>query len=219
MNEALHRGLVVDILKLLHGRGFLSANDGNVSVRLGKDRLLVTPTGVYKGFIAPDDLLVTDLDGRVLDGKGQPTGELPMHLVAMRLRPDIAAVVHAHPPTCIALSLAQGGTMGDYLPEVLLAVGEVPIVPYARPVSAAMGEALHGYIEHHDALILERHGTLTVGQTALDAYALTERLEHAATVLWKARTFGLLKRLPASEVRALKEIHARSRAKAAGLAR
>lgn len=219
MSEAVQRGLVVDFLKLLHARGFLSSSDGNISVRLAPNRLLVTPTGVHKGFLGVDDLLVTDGEGRVLEGRGKPTGELPMHLTALRRRPDVNAVVHAHPPTCIALSLAAGASMNGYLPEVILSVGEVPIVPYARPVSEAMGQALHGYIEHHDALILERHGTLTLGASLMEAYSLTERLEHAAVVLWRARSFGPLQRLPASEVRALKELYERSRAATAGVAR
>jgi L-fuculose-phosphate aldolase len=219
VTEAEHRALVVDFLKLLHSRGYLAACDGNISVRLGPGRVLVTPSGVHKGFLGVDDLLVTDAEGRVLEGRGCPTGELAMHLTSLHRRPDINAVVHAHPPTCIALSLIPGVTLNGFLPEVILSVGEVPIIPYATPVTAAMAIALHGFVDRCDAMILERHGTLTLGRTLLDAYAFTERLEHAALVLWRARTLGRPKRLSLSEEQTLKGMYERARAASAEVGR
>lgn len=218
-SELSIRREVCRTMKRLHARNLLAANDGNVSVRLDGERLLVTPSGGHKAFLKPEELVVVDVEGRVLSGARTPTGELPMHLEVFRRRRDVAAVVHAHPPTCIALSVVERQSLNGILPEVILSTGEVPIVPYARPVSQAMADALDGYIDEHDALILERHGTLAVGRTLMDAYALTERMEHAAEVLYRARAFGRVRLLPRSEERELKELYARNREQAARLAR
>jgi L-fuculose-phosphate aldolase len=209
--EARLREEVVAYCALLHHKGYLAANDGNVSVRLGEGRALITPTGVHKGFLRPDELVVIDSRGKLLEGRSQPSGEVAMHVTALARRPDMNAVVHAHPPTCIAISLLRGLKLNGFLPEVILSVGSLTIVPYARPISEELGESLHGYVERHDALILERHGTLTVGKTVHDAYALVERLEHAAQVLHLAHLAGRPTPLPEDEQRALTEMYERSR--------
>jgi len=210
-NEAELRRHVVDYCQLMHHKGYLAASDGNVSVRLGGGRILITPSGVHKGFLRPEDLLVIDEHGHVLEGDGRPSGEVAMHLTALRLRPDMQAVVHAHPPTCIAVSLLRHLRLNGILPEVILSVGSLQIVPYARPISADLAQSLEGYIEKHDALILERHGVLTVGRSVHQAYALVERLEHAAEVLRLAHAIGKPVPLSDSEVHALTEIYERSR--------
>lgn len=210
-NEGALRRDVVRFCRLLHDKDYLAANDGNVSVRLDDERLLVTPTGVYKAFIEPEDLVVVDLSGRKLSGDRAPTGELPMHLRALSMRPDMRACVHAHPPTAIAMSLFPELLAQDLLGEVILSIGQFHMVPYARAQTEEMARALEATVPRADAMILERHGTLTLGRTLLDAYALTERLEHAALVLWRAHAVGTPRPLPADEARALKEIHARTR--------
>lgn len=203
---------MVAYCQLLHHKGFLAANDGNVSVRLGPGRILITPSGVHKGFLRPEELLVIDEQGRLLEGTGAPSGEVAMHLAALSLRSDRQVVMHAHPPTCIALSLFRNLRLNGVLPEVILSVGRITVVPYARPTSEALGEALRGYVEKNEALILERHGTLTLGRSVHEAYALVERLEHAALVLHRAHALGRPPALPEHEARALEEIHERSRA-------
>ncbi len=219
MSELSKRRAVVRFMKRLHAKNLLAANDGNISVRLDGQRLLVTPSGGHKAFLKAEELVEVDLSGRVLSGTRTPTGELAMHLEVLRRRPEIQAVVHAHPPTCIALSVVERQSLNGILPEVILSTGEVPIVPYARPVSQAMADALDPFIDDHDALILERHGTLALGRTLLDAYALTERMEHAAEVLYRAHAFGRIRLLPRSEERELKELYERNRAATARLAR
>jgi L-fuculose-phosphate aldolase len=218
-SELQKRRAVVRFMKRLHARNLLAANDGNISVRLDGLRVLVTASGGHKAFMKPEELVEVDLEGNVLSGTRKPTGELAMHLEVMRRRPEIQAVVHAHPPTCIALSVVERQSLNGILPEVILSTGEVPIVPYARPVSKAMADALDPFIDDHDALILERHGTLALGRTLLDAYALTERMEHAAEVLYRAHAFGRIRLLPRSEERELKELYERNRAETARLAR
>ncbi len=202
---------VVRFCQLLHQKGFLAANDGNVSVRLGGGRILVTPTGTAKAFLAPDELVVVDEKGQKIGGLGEPTGELPMHLEVLHRRPDVEAVVHAHPPMCIALSLVRSPRLNDVLPEVMLSLGQIDVVPYARPQTEALARSLAGRIERCDALILERHGTIAVGVSVAEAYFRTERIEHAAQVLWLAHALGRPLPLAEPEARALREAHARGR--------
>ncbi len=211
MSEALLREEVIRFCRLLHAKGWLAAADGNLSVRLAPDRVLVTPSAVPKAFLTPEDLVVVDGQGRLLEGSRPPTTELPMHLEALRVRPDVRAVVHAHPPTCIALSLVKDAVLDGVLPEVILDVGRLAIVPYARPGTVELADAISRELAARDAVILERHGSLSVGATLLDAYALTERLEHAAQVLWMAHAIGRPTRLSAAEADALESLHARNR--------
>lgn len=202
---------IVQFCRLLHQRDFLAANDGNVSARLSGGRILITPTGRHKGLIEPEELVVVDESGKPVSGQGRPSGEIAMHLAALRMRPDCSVVMHAHPPTCIALSLLRHIRLNGVLPRVALSIGELAIVPYARPVTEELGDALAAYIERHDGLILERHGTVTVGKSVEEAYARTERLEHAAKVLWMAYAVGRPVPLPESEWRALVSIYEQSR--------
>lgn len=211
-SEAFLREDIVRYCRLLHQKGFLAANDGNVSARLEADRILITPTGAHKGFLSPEQLLVIDGAGRLVSGEGRPSSEVAMHLSALKLRPDRTVVMHAHPPTCIALSLLRNVRLNGMLPELILSIGELVVVPYARPSSDALGQSLVGYVERHDALILERHGTLTLGRTVHEAYCLIERLEHSAQVLHLAHALGKPMPLPEQEVGALLERYRRSRA-------
>lgn len=209
MTERARRD-IVKCCQWLHQQGFLAAYDGNVSARLDGDRVLVTPSGVHKGFLEPSDLLEVDLDGRLVAGDGKPTGELAMHLEAYRRRPDARAVVHAHPPLCIALSLTDAQLNG-FLPEVTLSIGRFEVVPYARPLTEALAHAVGAALVQRDAVVLERHGTVAVGRDVAEAYAFTERLEHAAKVLWHAHALGAPKPLDPAELRALEDLFARAR--------
>lgn len=195
---------------MLHARGYLAANDGNVSARLGRRHLLVTPSGVHKGFLEPADLVVVDLSGRKVKGKGAPTGELALHLRALAARPDANAVVHAHPPIAIAMSLT-GKRLDGVLPEVTLSIGSLQVVPYARPLTDALALAVAARLGAGDAVIMARHGTVAVGRDVADAYGKTERVEHAAQVLWSAYALGPVKPVPPGEQRALEAMYERSR--------
>lgn len=198
---------ILEICKRLHTRNMLAAADGNISVRLNDNEILITPSGVAKAFARPDQVAVIDLEGQVL--KGKPSSEMLMHLEIFRKCPKAKAVVHAHPVTAIAWSIARPDLEklpGDCLSEVILATGDIPFVDYARPGTQMMGEVLKKFLPQHRALILRRHGAVTWGEDLEEAYRGMERIEHSAQVLAAAQSLGGLKPLPADEVKYLYEL-------------
>lgn len=211
VDEGQARQEVVQVCRLLWKRGYVAATDGNVSVRLGPARLLVTPSGVSKGFVTAEQLLVTDLEGAPLAGDGQPSSEVQMHCAAYRERSEIGAVVHAHPPVATACTVAGVSLETGVLPEVLVNLGGIPTTPYARPGTAEGALVIREAVRSHDALLLPHHGALTVGGTALEAYLKVEKVEHAALVYLAARQLGAVTTLPAEEVEQLLALYRRSR--------
>jgi L-fuculose-phosphate aldolase len=215
--EERARQEVVRVCRLLWERGYVAATDGNVSVRLGPDRLLATPSGLSKGFLTARELVLTDLEGMLLPESEQaaaglcPSSELRMHCAAYRQRPDIRAVVHAHPPLATACTVAGVSLDECVLPEVLVNLGGIPTAPYARPSSADGPRVILDLIAERDALLLDHHGSLTVGKTAFEAYLKLEKVEHAAQVYLAASQLGAVRELPGEEVRELLAIHRRVR--------
>lgn len=200
--EVKLRQTLVRICRMLHQKNLIAAMDGNVSVKCG-DGLLTTPSGVNKGYLEEDHLILVDWNGRVVEGEGQPTSEMAMHLAVYRLRPEVEAVVHAHPPLATAFSIA-GISLEDFvLPEVVMTMGVIPTVSYATPTTAEVPESIRNLILKHDALILERHGALTVGRDLMDAYNKMEKLEHAALIIFSALQLGRVRCLPPREVEKL----------------
>ncbi|GLC26559.1 class II aldolase/adducin family protein [Roseisolibacter agri] len=187
---AMMRAAIVRVCRRLWERGLIAGPDGNVSVRLGPDRLLVTPSGGAKVDIAEADLLEVDLEGRVMAGAGQASSELAMHLAIYRARPDVGAVVHAHPPTATGFAVA-GETLPDgVLPELICQMGAVALVPYFTPGTPAAAAAFAPYLSGHSAFLLANHGATTVGATLDEAHRRMESLEHAARILLAARLVG-----------------------------
>jgi len=200
-DEDALRAELVEICRRAHDRSFIQSADGNVSCRLGDD-LLVTPSGANKGHLRPIDLVRCDAEGRPRRGQGRPSGELALHLASYRLRPEIQAVVHAHPPHAIALSLAGISLAHTLMPEVVFALGAtgIPTVPYATPVTEDLPRACEPWLRAFNAMILERHGTLTLGRTLEEAYNRLEALEHTARITAIARSVGAATPLPTGEV-------------------
>lgn len=196
---------IVRICRMLHRKNYLAATDGNVSVRLG-DRVFVTPSGVHKGMMEAYQILTIDPECRVLSGEGKPTSEIRMHLLAYELRPDIAAVVHAHLPYATACTLAGIDLLEPILPEVVITLGGVPTAPYATPGSEEVPESIRAFIKEYDAILLSRHGAMTVGPDVTDAYNKMEKLEHTARVVLAARLQGPLEPLPEAEVAKLRRL-------------
>jgi L-fuculose-phosphate aldolase len=203
-----HLGVARDICRVgrrLMERGLVAGTDGNIAVRLAGDRVLVTPSGRAKGELSPEDLVEVDLAGHHVRGANQASSELGMHLVILRVRPDVVAVVHAHPPTATGFTLA-GLTLDEgVIPELVVLVGPVPLVPYAMPGTPDLGEMVASYARDHDALLLANHGAVTMGRTLDEAHHRMESLEHSAQILLAARLLGGVEALgPADVARLLK---------------
>lgn len=196
---------IVRICRMLYQKSFIAATDGNVSVRVG-DRLLMTPSGVNKGFMAEGEVITVDLTGKLIAGWGSPTSEIQMHLAAYRLRPEIKAVVHAHPPLATACSLSGVSLLEPMLPEVVMTLGGIPTVPYATPTTQEVPEALGKWLETYDALILTRHGAVTLGQDLMEAYNKMEKLEHTAHILFMAHLLGKVSPMSLEEVKKLADL-------------
>lgn len=200
MSESTLRDGIVEVGRRLYARGYTASNDGNISVRLGGERLLMTPKGVCKGFMSPDMMCITDLEGRKLAGDRDPSSEMQMHLEVYRQRPDAAAVVHAHPP--IATGFAVAGIPLDraVLAEVVTTLGSVPIAEYATPSTKELPEAVRKYVKAHDGMLLANHGALTLGGDLFAAYYKMETIEHFAKISLVARLLGGERLLSRQEV-------------------
>jgi L-fuculose-phosphate aldolase len=186
---------LIDTCKTLETKGLIAAMDGNVSVRVGEERILVTPSGRAKGDLVALDLLLLDLEGEILAGHGRPSSEIRMHLAVYSKRPDVQAVVHAHPPMLTAFTIAGIPFLAEALPEVWMSIGPVPTAPYATPSTEEVPRSIAPFIETHRAILMERHGSLTFGRTLKEACLRLEKLEHAARTLFFAQ---LLKNGPPS---------------------
>ncbi|MGB7875031.1 MAG: class II aldolase/adducin family protein [Anaerolineales bacterium] len=208
ISEADLRQAILECGRICYERRLLTANDGNISVRLGTGLVLITPSGLCKGRMGTDDLLLVGLDGKVHSAsEGRKTSsETPMHLEVYKQRADVRAVLHAHPVFATTLTVADSPFPADVLPEVLLTLGEVPTTRYATPSSHDDAEAIRELIKTHDALLLRQHGSLTVGKDLETALTFLERIEHVAEVYWRARLLGKVDRIPGRDVEKLLKI-------------
>jgi L-fuculose-phosphate aldolase len=203
MDAAAARAALVACGRRLDALGFAPATDGNASARLGPGSLLVTPAGREKGSLTPEELLLVDLEGRVLEGEGRPSTEMPMHLLCYRRRGDVGGVVHAHPTVATAFAAAGVPLDATVMPEIVLTVGPVPLVPYATPGTEELARALEPLVDGHDAFLLASHGVLTLGRDVREALHRMERVEHLAKVTLAARLLGGPRALTDSEVLSL----------------
>ena len=185
------REAVCRVGKLLYDRGYVAANDGNISVRVGEGRLLITPSGVSKGRMTPDMLLVTDLDGTVIEGNRHPSSEGKMHLEVYRGRPDVNAVVHAHPPVSTAFAVCRRGLETPYLSELVAGLGQVPCTPsFAMLSTEEVPQSVRPYLADHNALLLANHGALAWGGDLWEAFDRLETVEHTAKIVLNAQLLG-----------------------------
>ena len=203
------RADIVEIGRRLHDRGFVASNDGNISVRLDAERLLTTPTGVSKGFMTPDMMVTTDFSGRKLTGDREPSSEILMHLAVYEHRPEIEAVVHAHPPTATGFSVAGIPLDRAVLAEVVTTLGSIPIADYGTPSTSELADAVRQYIRAHDGLLLANHGALTVAHDLFGAYYKMETVEHFARISLVARQLGGERLLSREEVNRLQGLRDR----------
>jgi L-fuculose-phosphate aldolase len=194
--ESSLRDLICEIGRRIWLRGMASANSGNISARLDLETVLITPTLVSKGFMSPQQILAVNLDGQVLRGEGFPTTETPMHLILYRHKEDIGGVVHAHPPLSTAFSVAGKALDGHLVPEAVVFLGEVPLVPFHLPGSPELAESVVPYLDAYDAVLLENHGVLCWGSDLEQAYHRLETVEFCAAVTLAAQLLGGARELP-----------------------
>ena len=208
MNNSVRqvREKIIKTATMLHHKNMLAACDGNISYRYDDNTILITPSGKPKFLLVEDDIAVVDIDGNAV--KGNPSSEMLMHLEVYNMRADVRAVIHAHPPTAVAYSIAHPAAEeipGKSFSELILAVGKLPIVPFQMPGSMEMGTALHPFIKHHKVMVLARHGALSFGENLIEAYNGMERLEHSCEILLKAESFGAVTEL---DEQTIDELHA-----------
>ena len=195
-----------EVGRRVHARGLVGGTDGNLSVRVGGDRVLISPSGTCIGMLEPGDFVMIDMAGRALQGTRKPSSERWMHLSAYAERPDIMAALHAHPPITVAFTVAGVAMPQCALPEVILSFGQVPVTAYATPATPEGAVIVRDLIKRHDVLVLDRHGSLTVGASPLDALFKLEKLEHGMQVLLAAHQLGGVRNLPANEIAKLADL-------------
>ena len=178
------------VCRLLYERGYAVSNDGNVSVRVDADRVLITPSGVGKGRVTPDMLVLCDLEGQILEGDRHPSSESGMHLMVYRERPDVRAVVHAHPPFSTARAICRRPLTERYLAEMILGLGEVPVTEFAMPSTAEVPDSVRPFVRTHSAVLLANHGSLAWGPDLLSAFDRLEVVEQTAKVYFLVERMG-----------------------------
>ena len=198
--EKEYRQDIVDIGRLVFEKGWVAANDGNISIRLDQNRVLATPTGISKGMMHVDDLIIVDMQGNKIEGRRERTTEIGMHLTIYSLRPDIRSVVHTHAPVSTGFAAAGKPLNLALLPEVVFTLGCVPLADYGRPGTPALGESLLPYIPKYDAILMGNHGTVCYGEDVYKAYFKMDTVEHFARISLVAELLGGGKPLPRVEV-------------------
>lgn len=200
------REKLVSVGNQLYERGLIAGTDGNISVRLDDNRILITPSGLPKSSLNLDGLTIIDQDGKHLQGPHSASSEYMMHTFVYRNRPDIKACVHSHPPYVTAFAVAGVQLAENILPEVVISIGNIPLTDYAPPGTDAVPKSLEPFIKDSNAFILRNHGLLTVGQSLDEAYHRNEVVEHYARIIHLARQLGSLDNIPSDDLHRLEKI-------------
>lgn len=201
-SESMVRKAICEAGRQLYERGLIGPTDGNLSARVGERYLVCTPSAMHKGELRPDELVKVALDGRVV-GPGKASTELKMHLAIYAARPDIACIVHAHPPCAVGLTVAGVSLESPVVPEILFAIGPVPTVPYSSPTTSDVPESIAPVVGRCDAFILARHGSVVLCANPREGVMKTEIIEHTAKITLAARVAGSATPLPHAEVQKL----------------
>jgi L-fuculose-phosphate aldolase len=189
-SERQNRSQIVDFGRMLHERGYVAATDGNLSVRLSDDHILATPTCMSKGMLRPADLVTVNMDGRQLTGRRTASSELGMHLLIYKLRPDVQAIVHAHPPTATGFAAAGMALNQPLVCEVVIGLGSIPLAGYGTPGTSELTESLEPLIPEYDAILMSNHGVVAYGDTLDQAYMKMETVEHFAQIALVTHLLG-----------------------------
>jgi len=207
--ERQNREQIVRYGRMLHERGFVAATDGNLSVRLSANRILSTPTCMSKGEMRPSDLVVVDMEGRLISGKRKVSSEIGMHLLIYRLRSDIRGIVHAHPPTATGFAAAGVPLNQPLVCEVVIGLGSIPLAKYGTPGTTELTEALEPLVPGFDAILMSNHGVVAYGADLEQAYMKMETVEHFARIALVTHQLGHQKPLGAAELEKLVVVRAK----------
>jgi L-fuculose-phosphate aldolase len=193
---------IIEIGRRIWTRGYVAANDGNITVKISDKEILTTPTGVSKGFMTPDMIIKMDFEGKIVsdNSKFKPSSEVKMHLEVYQQREDIQAVIHAHPPYCTSFAVAGIPLDKCVLPEAILTIGAVPIAEYGTPSTMEIPDSIRPHIQNTDAVLLANHGAITLGSDLINAYHRMETLEHAANIVFLAIQLGNVNVIPKDQV-------------------
>jgi L-fuculose-phosphate aldolase len=202
-SEGQSRRAIVTIGQMLHQRGFIAACDGNLSVRLDRNRVLVTPTAMSKGMMRASDLLIVDMNGRKLKGRREVTSEIGMHLLIYRMRSDVSGIVHAHPRTATGFAAAGMALDQPLVCEVVIGLGQIPLAPYGTPGTPELARTLEPLVPQYDAILMANHGVVTYGADLHSAYMKMETVEHFAQIALVTHVLGRQELLEAAELRKL----------------
>lgn len=200
------RETLIDVGNRIYQKGWVASNDGNLSIRVGPGRFLITPSGVSKGALTLDNILLVDEDGQTVEGNGRVSTELKMHMKVYERRPDIGAVIHTHAPCTTAFAVAGQPLDLPVLPELVYHLGAVPLVPYYLPGSKALCDGIEPFVEKTNAFLLKNHGVVTYGTDIWTAYYCHEMIEHAASIQMLAKLLGKVNTLSREQVEELKTI-------------
>ena len=205
-NEKEIREQICEVGKRVWLKGWVGANDGNISMRLGDEFIITTPIGTSKGFLTPDMLVKIDLEGNIRSGYLKPSSEIKVHIETYRRREDVRAVVHAHPPVSTGYAVANIPLDFQTLPEVIISLGRIPLAEYGTPSTTELSDSISGLILCHDAILLANHGVMTVGKDALGAYYKMERVELFAQISLVAYQLGGMKPISEPDIKKLETI-------------
>jgi len=200
---------IIHVGRRVYERGYVASNDGNISARIDENRILITPTGVSKGFMDPQDLVIIDLNGKLLSGQKKPSSELFMHLQIYKERPDINSVCHAHPPYATGYAVAGLPLDQCILPEVIIALCSIPLIEYGTPGTEEFYKPVLKVLQDFDAFLLANHGALTIGKDVINAYHKMETLEHFAHITFVAQRLGHTTKLNPEQVKKLTDLRER----------
>lgn len=214
ISERELREQIVQVGHLIYDKGWVAANDGNISVRLDPERVLCTPTQTSKGLLKEEDLIIVDMQGNKIEGRKERTSEIAMHLLIMNMRPDVKSVVHAHPPVATGYATAGRALNLALLPEVIIGLGCVPLADYGLPGTTALTDGMVPYIPKYDALLMANHGAVSYGPDVFTAFFKMETVEHYARIALVAELLGGAKALPREEVQKLYDSRTRYGVKA-----
>ena len=196
INSEKERKAIVKVGVKLQKNRFIAGTDGNISVKLSDNKILITPSGFRKGELESDDLVIIDFKGNILEGKNRPSSEFLMHTYIYQNRPDISACVHSHPPYATSFAIAGEELPDNILPEVVLFVGKIQLTDYAPPGTDSVPKSLSGFVNNCEAFLLKNHGLLTIGANLDVAYNRHETVEHYAKILTLAKNHGNINRIP-----------------------